>query len=453
MKNKKIIILTAAFMLPIATLLTTKKSEAVAPKLAKITQIVGQHSINLRRKRGITPVAVGAIMRWEEKLMIQPYKGNTYAKLEFYDAKNKSLNLEVQAAVENNLRTDYYMPCGVEKPDSFIINWVNPKTQRGACKQGIKIKSGRGKRSDNNFSDIIASINPLIGQRKIYQWRYCSVVDEVGKGWLGLKSRRTNLCNTPLKQCEEEGEGTCTELTTDDWNTDDSNMVASIECDNNQKFVTTGTGEDIKEKAEKLWEEAATQGAKFCGFHVFSQDEIIAIPTSVEEETIVKIGEIDACLKFKVRSGEVTLNSLKHPQGIVIKKGKEYEYCTENQAESISNVDLTEESIAMQIFMAKERGYQFCNALQDSGGQEGSKRTIQLTANKGTIEIDYNMYGIPDSLIVTYEGKELVRRENVSNSDSLSIPFEGKSGQVTVEIVGNEDNSGTKWEYNLKCPQ
>ena len=107
----------------------------------------------------------------------------------------------------------------------------------------------------------------------------------------------------------------------------------------------------------------------------------------------------------------------------------------------------------MQIFFAKERGYQFCNELQENGGQEGLKRTIQLTANKGTIELDYNMYSIPDSVIVTYEGKELVRKENISGSDSLSIPFQGKSGQVTVEIVGNQDKSGTRWNYNLKCPQ
>ncbi|NQZ63605.1 MAG: hypothetical protein HRT59_16195, partial [Crocosphaera sp.] len=46
-----------------------------------------------------------------------------------------------------------------------------------------------------------------------------------------------------------------------------------------------------------------------------------------------------------------------------------------------------------------------------------------------------------------------VRKENISGSDSLSIPFQGKSGQVTVEIVGNQDKSGTRWNYNLKCPQ
>lgn len=120
------------------------------------------------------------------------------------------------------------MPCRADKPDSFIIHWINPKTQRGACKEGIKIKSARGARSDNNFSDIIASINPLIGQRKIYQWQYCSVVDETGKGWLGFNARRTNPCRKPLQECEKEGEGNCTELTTDNWNPDDSNLVASM---------------------------------------------------------------------------------------------------------------------------------------------------------------------------------------------------------------------------------
>lgn len=453
MKNKKITLLTTTFVLQVTTLLPIMKSEAVAPKSAKVTQIVGQRSINLRRKRGITPVTVGAIMRWAEKLIIQPFQENTYAKLEFYDAKNNPLNLEVQAAVENNLRTDYYMPCRADKPDSFIINWVNPRTKRGACKQGIKIKSGKREITNNNFSNIIASINPLIAQEKIKQWRYCSVVDETGKGWLGFQPRRTNPCRKPLQDCEEKGQGNCTELTIDNWNTDEPNMAASVECDNNQKFVNTGTGENIKEKAEKIWNDAASQGAVFCGFHVFSQDEIIATPTSVNEGSILEIGNLNPCLNFQVSSGEVTLNSLKHPQGISLKKGEQYKYCPEDQSESRSTFNPTEESIAMQIFFAKERGYQFCNELQDSGGQEGSKRTIQLTANKGIIELDYEMYTVPDSLIVTYEGKELVRRESISGSDSLSIPFEGKSGQVTVEIIGNQEDAGTKWDYNLKCPQ
>ncbi|ACB51516.1 hypothetical protein cce_2166 [Crocosphaera subtropica ATCC 51142] len=412
--------------------------------------------MTLRRKGGqIGPVSLQSVMRLWDKLIMNPDNNNPklFTKLEFYDHQDNPLNLKLLAGIENNLRTNYYLPCHVDSPDNFIISWENPKTRRVGCKKGIKVKSGNKSISHHNTAEIIASINPLIAQEKIYQWRYCSIVDETGKGWLGLQSTRTNPCTEPLKQCEEEGQGTCTELTTDDWNTANSNLVASIECDNNQDFVTTGTGEDIKEKAENLWEEVSKSGAIFCGFHVFSEDEIIVTPNPSDDQAIVQVGEAETCLTFQVSSGEITLNSYKDPQGFTLQTGNQYNYCLDNQPNSLSNFDLSNESIAMQIFKAKERGYQFCNELQESGGQEGSKRTIQLTANQGILKLDYQMYQVPDTVVLTYEGKELVRQENVSGSDSLSIPFEGKSGQVTVEIIGNQDISTTQWDYKLQCPQ
>ena len=454
--NKKSLTIITTLLIPISTLLPIIKSEAVIPKSAKVTEIIGRNTMTLRRKSGRNgPVSLKSVMRLWDKLIMNPSQKNPklFTELEFYDQKDKPLNLKLLAGIENNLRTNYYLPCNVDAPDSFIIAWENPITRRLGCKKGIKVKSGERRKSNNNTTEIVASINPFIGQNKIYQWRYCSVVDETGKGWLGFKYRRKNPCSKPLKECEETGEGTCTELTIDDWNTDEANVIASMECDNNQEFITTGTGQDIKEKSEKLWQDAATQGAVFCGFHVFSEDEIIVTPNPIKDQAIVEVGEVDACLRFQVSSGEITLNSYRDPQGFTLQSGNQYDYCLDNKPDSLSNFNPTNESIAMQIFFAKESGYQICNELQENGGQEGLKRTIQLTANKGTIELDYNMYSIPDSVIVTYEGKELVRKENISGSDSLSIPFQGKSGQVTVEIVGNQDKSGTRWNYNLKCPQ
>ncbi len=455
MKNKTLTLITI-LLLPITTLLPILKTEAVVPESAKVTDIIGRNTMTLRRKSGqIGPVSLQSVMRLWDKLILNPDNNNPklFTKLEFYDRQNKPLNLKLLAGIENNLRTNYYLPCHVDSPDSFIISWENPKTRKLGCRKGIKVKSGETVTSRHNSAEMIASINLLIAQQKIYQWRYCSVVDETGKGWLGLKSTRSNPCTQPLKQCEEEGQGTCTELTTDDWNTDDLNMVASIECDNNQEFFTRGTGEDIKEKAEKLWKDAVNNGSVFCGFHVFSEDEIVVTPNPVNDPVMVQVGEADSCLTFQVSSGEVTLNSYQDPQGFTLPKGNLYNYCLDNKPNTLSSFDPTDESIATQIFKARERGYQLCNELQESGGQEGSKRTIQLTANQGVLTLDYQMYQVPDTVILSYEGKELVRQENVSGSDSISIPFEGKSGQVTVEIIGNQDISTTKWDYRLQCPQ
>ncbi|WP_198648466.1 hypothetical protein [Cyanothece sp. BG0011] len=454
--NKITLTIITTLVTPLSAFLPILQSEAVVPQSAKVTQITGRNTMTLRRRSGqIGPVSLQTVMRLWDKLIMNPDNNNPklFTKLEFYDHQNQPLNLKLLAGIENNLRTNYYLPCHVDGPDSFIISWENPKTRRLGCKKGIKVKSGNKKISNNNPAQITASMNPLIGQNPIYQWRYCSVVDETGKGWLGFKSTRANPCTQPLKQCEEEGQGICTEFTTDNWNTADSNTIASIECDNNQDFITTGTGEDIKEKAEELWQESVKTGAKFCGFHVFSEDEILITPNPVNDPVMVQVGEADACLTFQISSGEVTLNSFKDPQGFTLPMGNQYNYCLDNKPSSVSNFDPSKESIAMQIFRAKERGYQFCNELQDSGGQEGSKRTIQLTANRGILLLNYQMYQVPDTVIMTYEDQELVRKENISGSESLSIPFAGKSGQVTVEIIGNQDISTTKWDYTLQCPQ
>jgi hypothetical protein len=63
------------------------------------------------------------------------------------------------------------------------------------------------------------------------------------------------------------------------------------------------------------------------------------------------------------------------------------------------------------------------------------------------------MYGVPDQLRVIYENRELVNTGFVSGQNTLSIPFKGKSAQVTIEIKGNQEQSGTQWDYTLYCPQ
>ena len=78
---------------------------------------------------------------------------------------------------------------------------------------------------------------------------------------------------------------------------------------------------------------------------------------------------------------------------------------------------------------------------------------LQMSANSGEIEIDYEMYGVPDRLQVFYEGKALLDTDFVSGSDTVRVPFAGDSARVEVVVTGNTEQSSTEWEYTLRCPR
>ena len=454
----RILRIIASFLIPLYTLIPTPSSYAEIPDSAEVTQIIGPNSLGIRRRRGgdYDPVSQGTIMKILDKLDI-PSSGRTYAKLEFYNKSNLPMGLAVQASIKNNLRTSYYFPCLVETKDTFIIEWTNPKTTKRGCANGFKVRSGSRRNTnlpDSNQFFTFASIKQwLMGQKSPSSWRYCTVVDERGRGWLGISQFRSNPCEKPLQECEATGKGNCVRLTFDYWETEDSELTASVSCANNQEFILKESGLAMKERVEQIWQEAKAKGATFCGLQVFSHEDTIIEPSWIEEINRVEIGNIDPCLTFRINEGEVRVRSVKKPEGVSIKKGDQYQYCLDQQVDSNYQFDASVESIDMQIFLARSRGYEFCDRQQASGGQEGDVRRIQLTANQGEIRLDYEMYGIPDRLRVIYENRELVNTGFVSGRKSLSIPFSGNSGQVTVELTGNIEKSETKWNYTLYCPQ
>ncbi|MEM9907607.1 MAG: hypothetical protein AAF921_21570, partial [Cyanobacteria bacterium P01_D01_bin.44] len=78
---------------------------------------------------------------------------------------------------------------------------------------------------------------------------------------------------------------------------------------------------------------------------------------------------------------------------------------------------------------------------------------VQMSTHQGEIEIEYEMYGVPDRLQVLYEGQEVLDTGFVSGSQTVSVPFSGKSGRVDVIVTGNQEQSGTQWDYILRCPR
>ena len=91
-----------------------------------------------------------------------------------------------------------------------------------------------------------------------------------------------------------------------------------------------------------------------------------------------------------------------------------------------------------------------------SGGFEGSTKTIKLDSKGGgTATYSYQMFTIPDNLILRYEGKDILNTGFVSGSKTgtVNIP-KGNSDELQVVLATN--NSGTAWNYQIdtsKCPQ
>ncbi|MEA5469425.1 hypothetical protein [Spirulina sp. 06S082] len=460
-------------------------SLAEIPDHAKIDQIVGPNDLSMRRGTQLSPVRRGSLIRKIQDALILSATGRTFAKLEFFDRSNRSLGLQIQADTRNELTTHYYFPCTLNVGYSAIARWLNRATKKTGCVTGIRVQGyGRTNAKLPMTGEIYAleksgEIEQLqIAQRSRRGFQYyCSVASDSGESWLKI-SRSSDPCKAPLQECQTSGGSDCKALTLDRWRMGELDITAIVTCENNQPFTARGTGETMEETALELWESARAQGATYCSLRVIEPGDIIVPPEPSNEDTLVQIYNVEPCFEVHVNKGAASARSIQKPQGVFIKKGQKYTYCHQPEANEENNgisagnsnatnngtsdrtdfydhlepFDNSVESIEVQVFHARERGYQLCNQQQASGGQEGDRRTIQLTATEGIIQINYQMYDVEDRLQVIYEGRNLIDTGFISGRDKISMPFKGNSGQVEVIITGNTEIDTTKWDYTLKCP-
>lgn len=87
--------------------------------------------------------------------------------------------------------------------------------------------------------------------------------------------------------------------------------------------------------------------------------------------------------------------------------------------------------------------------VSDSGGYEGSQKTLKLDSKGGgKAEYSYEMYTIPDNLILRYEGKNILDTGFVrgSKTGTVQIP-KGNSDELKVILATNDE--GTLWNYKV----
>lgn len=454
--TKKWMYAVATLIIPGYTLATATDSYAVLPEKAEIYQILGsRHELSVRRGSQYGPAVVGTLLQRFSDALYLPGNGRSFAQLRFQDAAGKDMGLRLQASTKEKKLTLYYLPCTVKQGDSLLIEWANkPQGTRG-CEAGIRVQRGirnQAKSQEQNLSHLTPLKQLLIAQSSGSKLQYCSVVAANGKSWSAVAP--SEPCEEPLQECQASGGRECVAITRDEWFVRNPNLTAMIKCANNQQFTDTGSGSTMKDVVTKLWEQSQAQKAKFCGLHVLNsdQEEVIIAPVS-PVKSLIQTKNTENGIQVDVIAGSANVFSLKNPQGVNLKSGERYNYSSENQQEQIEKFDNKNESIELQVYLAPERGLKLCDQEQVSGGQLGDSREIQLTANEGRINIDYEMYAVPDKLKVTYQGQILVDTDFVSGNNKLSTTFKGNSGRVKVEVIGNPDISSTQWKYTLYCPQ
>ncbi|MFM5961756.1 MAG: lipase family protein, partial [Dolichospermum sp.] len=88
--------------------------------------------------------------------------------------------------------------------------------------------------------------------------------------------------------------------------------------------------------------------------------------------------------------------------------------------------------------------------VSDSGGFEGSQKTVKLESKDGGIaKFSYQHFRIPDNFIIRYEGKNILETGFVGGGKqgTVQIP-KGDSDELEVIVTTNDE--GTAWNYTVE---
>jgi hypothetical protein len=457
--------LVSTIALPIYTIVMLDPVSALVPERVEIFRIQGRNDLGIRRGSQYGPVQTGTFMKLGESLHL-PGSGKTFAQLRFQKS-GRDMGLQLQASTKNKAITLYYFPCRIQQGDTTIIEWKNSAGGRSGCEAGLRVQRspkvqamqpdgnsvatiGQGLPTTTRVSLPIQSPAPdLLAQVMRGRVEYCTAIAPNGKTWLGIADSG-NACEQPLEQCNQQA-GNCEIYNRDTSSIRAAELTATVHCADQKSWTEKTTGTQLATVATKLWEQS--QGSKFCSFHSLDAeaDEVIVAPLT-PEETLIETRSTPQGVQVDVIKGRAKILTQRQPQGQAVNSGQRLIQAT-GQPDRTLSFDNQKESLELQVYFAEQRGLKLCDQEQVAGGQAGDSRIIQLTDSQGEVQINYEMYGIPDRLQVIYDGKSIVDTGPVSNSGQTRVKIQGETGQVRVILTGNPDNSGTQWKYTLYCPQ
>ncbi len=451
MKHKIFTLLTY-LSIPFYSFIFPTNTHADIPSYAKIANILGPNNLSVRFGNQLSPADLGTKIKRYQDSLLMPGDGRTFGNLEFYNDADVSMGLGVQTSTKNKLITLYYFPCTLLDGDTVIIEWANQTGGKRGCEEGIRVTPGNNPTNNSSKSEITLydemGLKQNIRRRTEY---YCTVVAANGQSWLNFTSL-DNPCEQPIKECQDNGGQNCQAIVLDNYSLKAKDLTGIIACGQDKEYTVESTGIKLSAKVNEIWQQIQLEGIKACQLRILGKNDVIVQPLP-EEKTIIEVKNSNQGLVTSVYGGSATVRSAKQPKAVLIPSGYRHTHIKGTTEDPIEPFDKSKESLELQVYLAKARGLEFCDREQASGGQEGDKRRIILTATEGELKVAYEMFQVPDRLQVIYEGQNLIDTEFVSGDEEIAVPFKGDSAIVDVILSGNPDISTTRWNYTITCPQ
>lgn len=466
----------------------TLPTRASTPEQASIDDILGNSSELLIRRSGRRESAqTGSVLQQVRDALVTVPPNNARALLRFLSGSGDDLNMYMQTNPHPESAI-YYFPCQVRGGD-YIIGWGLARNESRGCETGLQVVRGGSTSAqlpnqlptaalESPPESSLALANKQLAQAGARQIFWCSTAGSSGSANFATSSA-SDPCTTALQDCPD---GNCEVLTTGFWWTNEEQLQATLSCANDQSFSVTGTGESLADQIPGLLQQGQGQA---CSLQVLRPQDFVIVPAADEvvtamgdDEILVQTRETADGLRVDVLKGAINVRSTDQAEPRLLRAGERYvrtesgsTQTTFDRNEALTSIDMevlcafasypendlnvsacNEANLGTVSTTTTGGSVAFCDREQASGGQEGDQRTVQMGSNRGEIEIEYEMYGVPDRLQIVYEGKELLNTGFVSGNNRVSVPFEGKSGRVEVIITGNQQESGTQWDYTLYCP-
>ena len=94
-----------------------------------------------------------------------------------------------------------------------------------------------------------------------------------------------------------------------------------------------------------------------------------------------------------------------------------------------------------------------CNTTTKAGTNPPQTIIVNVGRQAGTAQFQFEMFNVPDHMIVQYGGQTLADTGCVSGAGKLALPLSGVAEQVTIIVKpACRKSDETKWNFTLSCP-
>jgi hypothetical protein len=99
-----------------------------------------------------------------------------------------------------------------------------------------------------------------------------------------------------------------------------------------------------------------------------------------------------------------------------------------------------------------------CNDTAKQGGNKPETLVVDLGRTSGVFRFDYDMYNVPDRMIVYFGGGTWDtgctggKQGRGRDKGSKSLQFFGSS-RVTIQVLPACQGGSTQWKFTVHCPR